>query len=99
MRRPFEHPHKQAERLRQAEEEDRSNDLLSWRRVEDGLPPIDPQSGVWSIRVLVYGRETPKQHAVVIDIYYYPPDGKTGFWRDHSTGDVTHWMPLPEPPR
>lgn len=29
MRRPFEHPHKQAERLRQFEEEDRSNDLLS----------------------------------------------------------------------
>lgn len=29
MRRPFEHPHKEAERLRQAEEEDRSNDLLS----------------------------------------------------------------------
>lgn len=64
--------------------------MSEWISVKDRLP--DP--GITKILVLVQHR-----HGAIIDMARYL--GKQGFdlvsWKLWDS-DVTHWMPLPEPP-
>lgn len=54
-----------------------------WISVEDDLPPIKQ-------RVLVFARNG----SILIDLIMTP---RSGWWV--SENSVTHWMPLPEPPK
>ena len=58
-----------------------------WISVEDELPPrfvLDPSV---SMNVLTYGLRT------IVSWYYYDKD----VWAGNT--EVTHWMPLPSPPK
>lgn len=60
-----------------------------WISVEDRLPE-EP----CAVLVVVYG------NAVCVARYNYPGCFETGFGMRFSAGNgVTHWMPLPEPPK
>ncbi len=58
-----------------------------WISVEDELPP--KKTGEASDKVLVY---EPKTNRIGASWYFH----STGKW--FNGWDVTHWMPLPEPP-
>ena len=62
---------------------------MKWIRVEDELPVNDDE-------IIVYDPDgDPAVHG---DIFYELPQG---YFRDHSfieNKEITHWMPLPEPP-
>jgi hypothetical protein len=63
--------------------------MSEWIRIEDEFPPKDT-------RVLCYhGNE----YMNVLE-YWYDEDGKHMFFNPPiaNIGDVTHWMPLPNPP-
>lgn len=67
--------------------------MSEWIPVKDRLPQIDHQ------RVAIY---FPRRLVNPIDFAYYNKNGN--FFFTYSTGsinegDVTHWMPLPEPPK
>lgn len=63
-----------------------------WIRVEDRLPTNnDP------IFQLIWGEDEDGD----IEVYkaYYSEQSTCWFWRDMEFSNVTHWMPLPEPPK
>ena len=64
-----------------------------WISVEDELPPIDEKSfnGDWSINVLVAGTD---DDTIGIDFYDYGHNE----WVS-SIDPITHWMPMPKPPK
>ena len=75
--------------------------MSDWISVEDRLPEEGPVLVRWVGEF--FGHEDPRT-----DVGYYddpadyddPDDGQGWlFWRHEQEIKVTHWMPLPEPPR
>lgn len=80
---------------------------MEWISVEDRLPEdcIDKSKDIKQIKVLVAikaknGWTVRTQNRCKNTHYEYFRDEPevTWYWR-HSAGEVTHWMPLPEPPQ
>jgi len=66
---------------------------MEWISVNDRLP----EHGMFTI--LVYGRFTADCPKRVMEVHYYRRGNKCEFRSNNiKTKDVTHWMPLPEPP-
>ena len=64
-----------------------------WISVEERLPDrYTPVLG----NIKKDGTETYVAHVVIMDGSWWAKD--TGVYYDDVGGDVTHWMPLPEPP-
>ena len=68
---------------------------MEWIKVEDRFPLNEedlPKSGFKSIELLTYSNG-----------FVYLDDYQIGsmprFWGNFQRSDVTHWMPLPEPPK
>lgn len=62
--------------------------MHEWISVKDRMPDD-------STFVLVFGRETPiGEHFTYMDVCYFNSSIKSLLW-EH----ITHWMPLPEPPK
>ena len=59
-----------------------------WISVEERLPPLDETGYTY---VLV------QMNDEFITATDYTRNGGFGLWKD--SGEVTHWMPLPEPPK
>ena len=59
---------------------------MEWISVKDGLPKK-------SLSVLVYGKSIRTVALFDIDNRFYPD------WGTLSHNDITHWMPLPDPPK
>ena len=77
---------------------------LEWISVEERLPNLDPYGkgrygGRRSVRVLCACKQKDGR-AFVKEGYYEPYGDGFAHWRiPGSIGSVTHWMPLPEPPK
>lgn len=75
-----------------------------WISVEDRLPDIDPYGkgrygGARSVRVLCACKQR-SGRTFAKEGYYEPCGNGKVFWRiPGSVDSVTHWMPLPEPPK
>ena len=75
-----------------------------WISVEERLPDIDPRGkgrygGTRSVRVLCACKQRDGR-TFVKEGYYEPCGNGNVFWRiPGSIDSVTHWMPLPEPPK
>ena len=75
-----------------------------WISVEERLPDIDPRGkgrygGARSVRVLCACKQRDGR-TFVKEGYYEPCGNGNVFWRiPGSIDSVTHWMPLPEPPK
>jgi hypothetical protein len=61
-----------------------SSPTMEWIRVEDRLPKLFD-------KVLVYSKREGVDVDWYTDLGYFTPGWKTG--------DISHWMPLPEPPK
>ena len=75
-----------------------------WISVEDRLPEIDKNGkgrygGMRSVRVICACKQRDGK-ILVKEGYYEPCANGNVFWRIPGTIDfVTHWMPLPKPPK
>jgi hypothetical protein len=75
-----------------------------WISVEERLPDIDPYGkgrygGARSVRVLCACKQR-SGRTFTKEGYYEPCGNGKVFWRiPGSVDSVTHWMPLPEPPK
>jgi hypothetical protein len=78
-----------------------------WISVKDRLPEdcIDQSKDIKNIKVLVAikaknGWTVRTQNRCKNTHYrYFGADPEISWYWRHSAGDVTHWMPLPEPPK
>lgn len=62
--------------------------MSEWISVEDRLPTAEGEFVVFDVMDFM----------VHHDYFVIPEDGSQPFW-NHYGEWVTHWMPLPEPPR
>ena len=80
--------------------------MSKWISVEDRLPPVSEYTGEHEVLIVVSGQT---DDAGIIVSVGSLMQGDGNLWHDVSSdayndplewygGDVTHWMPLPEPP-
>lgn len=61
--------------------------MTSWISVKDKLPHLSTDVLMWQKGVII-----PR-------IGFYVDGSWWDFWSDRRVQNVTHWMPLPEPPQ
>lgn len=69
-----------------------NNRLDNWISVEERLPEVDPRYG--EIEVLVH-----MDDGFIATTTYAESSTSIGFELWAESGEVTHWQPLPEPPK
>lgn len=72
---------------------------MEWVSVKDRLPQKEPSR--YRSRIIVYGSPSCGTHSSDFDVMeaYYHEDGYFEFGEYDCGIDVTHWMPLPKPPK
>lgn len=79
-----------------------STKAMEWIKVEDRLPPMvqTAREVTQSDYVLVYTDRDSAHEFRVAKAYLCSTEGKSPQWKSAGLGgNVTHWMPLPEPPK
>lgn len=79
----------------------------TWINVKDYLPEdcIDKSKDIKNIKVLVAIKAKngwtvrTQMRCKNVHYRYFGADPEISWYWRHSAGDVTHWMPLPEPPK
>ena len=74
--------------------------MSEWIRIEDGLPET-PEQGCTVVLVASYSNEREKYHICAGEFqrgYFYNRYGER-MPIDDPYWPITHWMPLPEPPK
>lgn len=70
---------------------------MEWISIKDRLPPINDKLLVFSERIgILMGIN--KDHIFAKDGIFFHYPGKLKFEKD-KIENVSHWMPLPEPPK
>lgn len=66
---------------------------MEWIKIEDRLPTYE-EHGAFQ---LIWGEDEDGDREVYKA--YLGDDNETWYWRNMEFSNVTHWMPLPEPPK
>ncbi len=70
------------------------NKVPKWIPVAEQLPPISEEVIVFADRTIIRIWSLERYHPTVADVFWEREDG---YHEDVSV--VTHWMPLPQPPK
>ena len=72
---------------------------MEWISVEDMLPEIFVEVLVYATNISGDTHELGKKYLAIDCLVVWPSDHPTCFRADRYFGQVTHWMPLPLPPK
>lgn len=71
--------------------------MSEWISVKERLP--DDNHDTLLVCLLAKHEDAPSGEVVVDTDAFYTSDGEFRFWSGSNVYEVTHWMPLPEPPK